>query len=74
MNKRIVALLITGAVLLSTFAGCNDKKSESENTSNAAVTTPAEAGTKAPEESSGADSTDAPQESGNAEETTVSEA
>lgn len=42
MNKRIIALLITGAVLLSALAGCSDKKSEGENTSDASVSTPAD--------------------------------
>ncbi|MBD5082125.1 MAG: hypothetical protein HDT44_10245 [Ruminococcaceae bacterium] len=58
MKKRIFALIIAGAVVLSAVSGCTDTKDDSSNTTPAAVTTPADEGTQAPEEGTQADAAD----------------
>ena len=55
MKKRILTLIIAGAVVLSAVSGCTETKNEGTSTTPAAVTTPADEGTKAPEESKAED-------------------
>lgn len=78
MKKRIFALIIAGAVVLSAVSGCTDPKDDSSNTTPAAVTTPADEGTQAPEEGTQADAdntdaadTDAADTDAAADETTA---